>query len=237
VPTTRAIRAPSRAARRSGLARSRDSRQNPPMTRPKPGPRNAGIGLVLAALAGGCSANGMPTLQSLLPPPTETSSLATPAAPFETSVLASGTSTGVFTQVAQGVLGCWFGADGPLKTSHVYRAEAEPPAKGGEAEIVIHERDLTVRDQRGPRAHRISFAGETGGVRVTAAALRLELKLAQAMARDVEMWATEGVKAGAGCQLRALLPPAPVVAKATKPAKGAAPKSVAAKSAPSKKKP
>jgi hypothetical protein len=189
---------------------------------------------VLAALAGGCSAKGMPTLQSLLPEPTETSSLATPSRPFETSVLASGTPTGVFTQVAQGVLGCWFSADGPLKTSHVYRAEAEPPAKGGEAEIVIHERDPTVRDLRGPRAYRISFAGDMASVRVTAAALKLELKLAEAMARDVEMWAKEGFKAGSGCQLRALLPPPPVVAKAATPAKGAAPKSSPAKSAAAK---
>jgi hypothetical protein len=188
-------------------------------------------------LAGGCSANGMPTLQSLLPPPTETSSLATPATPFETSVVASGTPTGVFAQVAQGVLGCWFGADGPLKASYIYRAEAEPPAKGGEAEIVVHERDLTQRDLRGPRAYRISFASELGGVRVTSAALKLELKLAQAMARDVEKWAQEGSKAGTGCELRALLPPPSVVAKATKPAKGAAPKSAAAKSAPAKTKP
>jgi hypothetical protein len=201
------------------------------------GPRKAGIGLVLAALAGGCSANGMPTLQSLLPPPSETSSVATPSQPYETSVVASGTPTGVFTQVAQGVLGCWFGADGPLRASYVYRAEAEPPAKGGEAEIVIHERDLSPRDQRGPTAYRISFAGEMGGVRVTAAALRLQLKLAEAMARDVEMWAKEGVKEGTGCKLRTLFsPPPPVVAKATtKPAKGVSPKAAAAKSATDKK--
>jgi hypothetical protein len=187
----------------------------------------------------------MPTLQSLLPPPTETSVVATPSRPYETSVVASGTPTGVFAQVAQGALGCWFGADGPLKATHVYRAEAEPPAKGGEAEIVIHERDLSVRDQRGPRAYRISFLSEMGGVRVTAAALKLELKLADAMARDVEAWAREGAKegtkedakAGAGCHLRALLrPPAPpVVANATKPAKGAAPKSAKAKNTPAKK--
>jgi hypothetical protein len=203
-----------------------------------PGPCKAGIGLILAALAGGCSANGVPTLQSLLPPPTETSSVATPAHPYETSVLASGTPTGVFTQVAQGVLGCWFGADGPFKTSHVYRAEAEPPAKGGQAEIVIHERDASVRDLRGPRAYRISFAGEHGGVRVIAAALKLELKLAEAMARDVEKWAKEGAREGADCQVRALFPPPPpAVAKATKPAKGAAARKAASKSVAVKKKP
>jgi hypothetical protein len=206
------------------------------MTGTMSGPRKAGISLVLAALAGGCSANGMPTLQSLLPPPTETSSVATPSQPYETSVVASGTPTGVFTQVAQGTLGCWFGVNGPLKASHVYHAEAEPPAKGGEAEIVIHERDLSHRDQRGPRAYRISFAGEMGGVRVTAAALKLQLRLAEAMARDVETWAKEGVKGEGGCQLRALLqPPPPVVAKATTtPAKGAASKGATPKGATSK---
>ncbi len=240
MPTIRAILAPSRAVSRSGLARSRDSRQNPTMTRHMPGPCKAGIGLILAALAGGCSAKGVPTLQALLPPPTETSSVATPAHPYETSVLASGSPTGVFTQVAQGVLGCWFGADGPFKTSHVYRAEAEPPAKGGQAEIVIHERDASVRDLRGPRAYRISFASEHGGVRVVAAALKLELKLAEAMAHDVEKWAKAGARGGsADCQVRALFPPPPppVVAKATKPAKGAAAKKAAPKSVAAKRKP
>jgi hypothetical protein len=207
-----------------------------------PGPRKAGIGVVLAALAGGCSANGMPTLQSLLPPPGETSSVdpATPSAhyaPLEMSLSVSGTPTVVFAQVAQGVLGCWFGGGGPLKTSHVYRAEAEPPAKGGEAEIVIHERDLSLRDQRGTRAYKITFAGEGAGVRVTTMPLKIEPKLAEAMARDVGTWAKEAAKEGAkegdGCQLRALFPPPspPVVAKATKPVKGVAAKRAAAKSA------
>ena len=208
------------------------------MSHATPGPSKAAIGLVLAALAGGCSANGMPTLQSLLPPPVETNSTAAaaaaaPSAPTETSLSVPGTPTSVFAQVAQGMLGCWFGS-GPLKASHVYRAEAEPPTKGGEAEIVVHERDLSLRDQRGTRAYKVVFAGEGSGVRVTIMPLKIEAKLAEAMARDVETWAREGVKPGAGCQLRALFPPPPpaAVAKATKPAKGAAAKTTAAKSAP-----
>jgi hypothetical protein len=138
------------------------------------------------------------------------------------------------------MLGCWFGS-GPLKASHVYRAEAEPPTKGGEAEIVIHERDLTLRDQRGTRAYKVMFAGEGSGVRVTIMPLKIEAKLAEAMARDVETWAREGAKPGAACQLRALFPPPPppptAVAKATKPAKGAAAKTTAAKSAPAQSSP
>jgi hypothetical protein len=165
----------------------------------------------------------MPTLSSLLPPVTETSSTETnatppaptPAAPYETSVIVSGTPTGVFAEVAQGTLGCWFGPGGPLKASHVYRAEAEPPAKGGDAEIVIHERDTTLRDQRGTRAYRIVFASEASGVRVTSIALKFEVKLAEAMTQDVAGWAKEGARSG-GCRLRALMPPPapPVLAKA-----------------------
>jgi hypothetical protein len=129
--------------------------------------------------------------------------------------MASGTSTGVFAHVARGALGCWLAADGPLKASHVYRAEAEPPSKGGAAEITIYERDVSLRDQRGPRAYRISFASEAGGVRINATALKFDPAKAQAMARDVETWA----KGGSGCQLRALYPPPPALVT-TKPAKG-----------------
>src|SRR5262245_38913199 len=168
------------------------------MTGIRPGPRKAGIWLGLAAIAGGCTADGLPTLQSLLPPPGETSTAAAEPPPAaEASFSVSGTPTIVFTQVAQGTLGCWFGAGGPLKTSHVYRAEADPPAKGGEAEIVIHERDLSLRDQRGTRAYKVTFASEGLGVRVTTTPLKIEAKLAEAMARDVETWAKEGVKGGA----------------------------------------
>jgi hypothetical protein len=189
-------------------------------------------GLVAAAPLGGCGGTNA-NLQDLLALPlpaeskadaTATGSLADrpqPHEPHEASALVAGTPTGIFADVARGALGCWFAADGPLKASHVYRAEAQPPAKGGDAEIVVHERDATVRDQRGPRAYRISFAAELSSVRVTMVALRFEPKLTQAMAKDVESWA----KGGEGCELRALLPPpappeAKAAKKATKSAKG-----------------
>jgi hypothetical protein len=188
------------------------------------------VGLMVTALLGGCGGSNV-NLQDLLALPapaetvggarTETGSLATRPEPQETSTLVDGTPTGIFAEVARGALGCWFAADGPLKATHVYRAEARPPAKGGDAEIVIHERDATVRDLRGPRAYRIAFAAELSSVRVTMVALKFEPKLAQAMARDVESWA----KGGEGCQLRTLLPPPPTVA--SKPAKTAKAKSAA----------
>ncbi len=48
---------------------------------------------------------------------------------------------------------------GPLLQSHIFHADAEPAAKGGEVEIVLHERDVTLRDQRGVRAYRVRVTG------------------------------------------------------------------------------
>jgi hypothetical protein len=197
-------------------------------------------GLVAAALLGGCGGPNLNLQQLLsLPPPaetgtpsaTETAAKTGPdAAPetgslsaryerHETSALVAGTPTSIFAEVARGALGCWFAADGPLKASHVYRAEAQPPAKGGDAEIVIHERDASMSDRRGPRAYRVAFTAELSSVRVTMTSLKFEPKLAQAMAKDVESWA-KGGKGADSCQLRALLPP-PAPPKAAKTAKTA----------------
>jgi hypothetical protein len=171
-------------------------------------------------MLGGCTSANMPKLPSLplLPASsaeTDSTAATAPSGPQETTIMVPGTPTGVFTQVAHEALGCWFRPGGPLKATHVYRAEAEPPAKGGAAEIVIHERDVSLRDQRGPRAYRISFDSEAAGVRVVATALRFDQPKAQAMARDVETWA----KGGTGCQLRAQFPPPPPPASSARTAK------------------
>src|SRR5262245_35396978 len=99
--------------------------------------------LTIASLAAGCTAANMPKIPLLSPPAADTDAEATsavPAAPvasgpIEMSLIAPGTPTGVFTQVAHEALRCWFGAGGPLKATHVYRADAQPPAKGGNAVI------------------------------------------------------------------------------------------------------
>ncbi len=186
--------------------------------------------IALVAMLGGCAGGGGANLQQLLGSlsipavgagPTETGAIAAapaaelPAGPHETSLFVAGTPTGVFAQVARGALGCWFAADGPLKATHVYRAEAQPPARGGDAEISIHERDATVRDLRGPRVYKISFTAESTGVRVATIAMKHELKVAEAMARDVAVWA----KGGEGCQLRKVLTP-PVPAPSAAVSKG-----------------
>lgn len=136
----------------------------------------------------------------------ETSAIpASPATPatVDTTIIAQGTTTEAYAQVAQRALRCWFGADGPLKATHVFNAEAASPAEGGAAEIFLQERDTTMRDQRGNRAFRVSFAAEVTGVRIGVTNLKMTDPLAQLMVRDVETWA----RGGEGCQARALSPP------------------------------
>lgn len=70
--------------------------------------------------------------------------------------------------------------------------------------MVLHERDETLRDKRGARAFRVSFAGEPAGVRVTIAMPRMEQQLALLMVKDVAAW----TKGGTDCEVRKhMLPP------------------------------
>jgi hypothetical protein len=161
--------------------------------------------VLLAMGAGACSSATLPQLPAGSAP-VETGAVGNAhpeGAPVETATFASGTPTEVYTLVAGGALRCWFGADGPLKATHVFHAEAAPPAEGGVAQIVLHERDPSLRDQRGARAFRVSFTAEAGRVRVGITTIRVTSPLAELMVRDVAVWAS----GGAGCQARALSPP------------------------------
>lgn len=157
-----------------------------------------GIGPMLLALhliwLGGCSQSSAPTLiQSASP--LETAALidtASSAVPLETAIVVEGTPTEVYALVARGALGCWLGANGPLKATHVFHADAAPPSQGGAAEIVLHERDETLRDRRGARAMGIKFTGDASGVRVGVSVIKIAPPLAELMVRDVEVWARRG---------------------------------------------
>jgi hypothetical protein len=159
----------------------------------------------LAACAGGCAPSSAPTFAA------GTASIETGAAiyapagqvPVETTIIVQGTPTEIYSLVARAALGCWFAANGPLKATHVFYADAAPPSRGGRAEIVLHERNASLSDQRGARAFRVGFASDASGVRVDVAAIKITSTLAELMVRDVEVWA----KGGAGCQAQALSPP------------------------------
>jgi hypothetical protein len=158
--------------------------------------------LVHAVLAG-CTTSALPVLPSVSasPPPKEEASQPRTTPP-ETVIIVPGTPTEIYTQVARGALRCWFAAEGPLKTTHVYHAEAQPPASGGSAEIVVHEREEEQRDKRGPRAFRVLFSTEQAAVRVAVSTPRMEKQLADVMTRDVESW----TKGGGDCGLRRPMP-------------------------------
>jgi hypothetical protein len=138
-------------------------------------------------------------------------------------VSVSGTTVDVYSAVARGALVCWMGANGPLKTTHIFHAEALPPSSGtGGAEIAIHQRDPSQPSPRGVRALRITFA-DTGGetTKVTFENLKLPQDLGDAMLKDTLAWA----RLGESCQAQVVRPPAPpppvVQAKPKKPKKRA----------------
>jgi hypothetical protein len=128
-------------------------------------------------------------------------------------LMAQGTPTEVYALVAHGALRCWFGADGPLKATHIFHADAASPTEGGAAEIVLHVRDGTFSDQRGARAFRVSMRSDGGSVRVGITNLKMPEAMGQAMRNDVETWA----RGGEGCQARALGATAPKPATPARP--------------------
>jgi hypothetical protein len=163
--------------------------------------------LAIAALGavGGCSSLTPPTLGGAPKQPAPSAPVSQSRQPnaYETAFMVQGTPTAIYALVARGALNCWLGAAGPLHATHVFAAEAAPPNQGGAAEIVVHERDPTFRDQRGPRALRLRFEHAQGGVRVGFVNLRLGAALAEAMSQDTATWA----KGGSGCRVRELREP------------------------------
>lgn len=164
------------------------------------------LAIAAAGAVGGCSSLTPPTLggapEQPAPAAGPVNQSGQPNA-YETAFMVQGTPTAIYALVARGALNCWLGAAGPLHATHVFAAEAAPPNQGGAAEIVLHERDPTFRDQRGPRALRLHFEHAQGGVRVGFVNLRLGAALAEAMSQDTATWA----KGGSGCRVRELREP------------------------------
>ncbi len=167
------------------------------------------MGLVLcAALVAGCG-------QQVALPPASVASTPEAAAtgsigknhdgPMNATFVVALNPTDAYAAVARGALNCWFGANGPMKRSHVFHGEAAPAAKGGAAEILLQERDPSLADQRGIRAFRATFMPAGAGTQVGIAHLKVDPAVATALTRDVETWA----RGEAGCQLRTVLAPVP----------------------------
>lgn len=101
-----------------------------------------------------------------------------------------GTPTEVYTRIARGAVTCWFGATGPLKGRHIYHAEAQPQSKGGAAEIIIFEKDVSLPDPRALKAYWIGIV-PTGEIpRVEVQNFKVTEPLASRMRADVDRWAS-----------------------------------------------
>jgi hypothetical protein len=153
------------------------------------------IGLSLAY--SGCSGESAAPILGLPKPaeqsevdekPSVLTALLTPLTPQKPVV---GTPTEVYTRVARGVLTCWFGASGPLKSGFIYHADAEPASKGGNSEIKILTRDPAAEDPRSIRAYLVAISPSDGKTKVEIENVRIPEPLASRLTADVERWSTD----------------------------------------------
>lgn len=100
-----------------------------------------------------------------------------------------GSPTEVYTRVARGVLTCWFGAAGALKSNYIYHADADPPSKGGRSEIVLFERDTNAEDPRSLRVYRVVISLAEEKTKLEVENLKVPEPLASRLGADVARWA------------------------------------------------
>lgn len=125
------------------------------------------------------------------------------------SFLAPGTPADVYVMVARGAMSCWFSPAGPLRRSHVFTADVDPPARGGAALVTLHEKAPKTGDQRGVRAYQIAMTTAPGGTQVAIATPKMAPEIAEAMKVDVQIWA----RGKPSCEVSTLLAPTPVASK------------------------
>ena len=125
-----------------------------------------------------------------------------------------GTSTAVYTRIARGANTCWFGPRGTLDRTYIWHARAEPEAKGGMAEILIHER--FEKNQRGLKAFSVTIAPKGDGSAVSALSLKMPPEIGKLMTADAYRWAKGNVGCAAGDTDWAPVAAAPVTASEPK---------------------
>ncbi len=127
----------------------------------------------------------------------------------------AGTPADVYGLIASGAMSCWFAPTGQLKKTHVFHADAEPPTKGGAAEIAVHERDLANGQTWGSRVFKIALKPSGEQTELAVENLKLPKAVADAMRDDVFDWA----QGGKGCKLKPaeVVIPQPTLTKAKKP--------------------
>lgn len=162
----------------------------------------------------GCSATekgGGIDLGKAAPPPN--TGAVKPAAELLLGPLPVGTPTEIYTRVARGILKCWFGSNGPLKTNYKFYADAEPPSKGGGSQISIHTKDELTKDPRSIRAWRVGVVPGPDGTTLQIENIKLQAVVAEELEKDVRRWGA----AEDGCFEHKISPSSSQVEKDLKP--------------------
>lgn len=125
----------------------------------------------------------------------------------------AGSPTEIYTRIGRGAGICWFGTNGQLKATHIFHADAEPPSRGGKAEIVIHEKDTAMPNPRGNRAFRVQIAPSGENASIDIENVRFPIDVGQTMTADVRRWARNDITCNDKAQTKGwdaqTAPPAP----------------------------
>ena len=124
-----------------------------------------------------------------------------------------GRSADVYGSIAGGALTCWFAANGQLKKSHIFYADADPQAKGGAVEIAVLERDMVGPKPWGAKAFKVALSQSGEQTTIEVDNLKMPETVAAQMRTDVFHWA----QGGKDCRLKPIettpSSPEPVAAK------------------------
>lgn len=119
---------------------------------------------------------------------------------------ATGTAPGhpaeIYMRIAHGALACWFGPTGRLTATHLFHADADPPASGGRVEIIVHER-ATQPKPWGLKAFRVGLREASGQTEIEVENIRMPEAAAQDMRAEVFAWARDQES----CRRPAEMPP------------------------------
>lgn len=116
-----------------------------------------------------------------------------------------GSPTDIYTRIARGMLTCWLGGYGRLRSQYMFQAEAQPEHLGGVSKVSIHERIADSPNQPGRIAFQVLIEpiGETATV--SAENRHMPSAIGDSLSQDVYRWATgeeacleAGVTAGWG---------------------------------------
>jgi hypothetical protein len=135
----------------------------------------------------------------------------------------SGPPSEIYRRIASGSVRCWFAPLSPLKSTHIFYADADSPGKGGAVEAAVLVRDLKAPKPWGPRAFRVMLTADGDYTAIEVQNLSMSAEVASLMRADVFHWAQNGQQ----CKLK---PPPEEAGPPPPPAKAAKVKKKSAKS-------